>query len=214
MTARSEVVVFGAGGHAKVVADVLRSAGIAVRAFLASEAHGTIDGVPVLDEETELEGFARLPEAERPGAFVAIGDNAARSRVSAHARERGFCLVNAISPSAYLAADVTLGTGILIAPMVAINAASVIGDDVIINTGATVDHDNVIGDGAHVAPGTHLAGNVSVGERVFIGVGTAVIPRISIGADAIVGAGSVVIRDIPSRTRAWGNPAREKGSQP
>lgn len=212
MTVPSEVVVFGAGGHAKVVADVLRSAGVVVRAFLAASANESIGGVPVLDESTAVEEMAVV--GELPGAFVAIGDNSVRTRVAARVRERGFSLVNAISPTAYLAHDVVLGTGILIAPQAAINAASVIGDDVIINTGATVDHDNTISTGAHIAPGSHLAGNVSVGERSFLGVGTAVIPGITIGADAVVGAGSVVIRDIPSHARAWGNPAREKGSQP
>lgn len=212
MTVASEVVVFGAGGHAKVVADVLRSAGVVVRAFLASESGGSIDGIPVLEEGAAVDEL--VASAQLPGAIVAIGDNGVRARVAARVRERGFALVNAISPTAYLAHDVVLGSGILIAPQAAINAASVIGDDVIINTGATVDHDNRIAAGAHIAPGSHLAGNVSVGERTFLGVGTAVIPEITIGADSVIGAGSVVIRDIPPRTRAWGNPAREKGSQP
>jgi len=200
----SAVVVFGAGGHAKVVVDVLRSSGAEVLACaVPSGGAGTIAGAPVIDEDAA----DRLLD-DGAGAFVAIGDNVLRSRIADRLRGGGRQLVNAISPTAYLAEDAVLGTGVLIAPNVAINAATRIGDDVIVNTGATVDHDNVVGAAAHIAPGCHLAGDVHVGRRAFLGVGTAVIPGIRIGDDALVGAGSVVIRDVEAGARAWGNPAR------
>ncbi len=203
MTAR--VGVFGAGGHAKVVIDVLRSAGAEVVACLVPGGSGEFCGVPVIDE---ADGVATVFADGSVLAFVAIGDNAARRGLAGRLRRRGLAFANAVSPSAYLAADVALGTGILIGPNAAINTATVLGDDVIVNTGATVDHDNVIGDGVHIAPGSHLAGTVTVGDGAFLGIGTSVIPGIRIGAGAILGAGSVVIRDVPAGARAWGNPAR------
>jgi UDP-perosamine 4-acetyltransferase len=198
------VVILGAGGHAKVVIDVFRSAGIRVEKCLVPGGSGQISGVPISDEAEGIEALS----AARSRAFIAIGDNSVRLRLGRSLRERGIRFANAISPSAYLASDVRLGTGILIAPQVVVNAASDIGDDVILNTSCSIDHDSVIASGAHVAPGSHLAGNVHLGERSFLGVGTSVIPGISIGAGATVGAGSVVIRDIPADARAWGNPAR------
>jgi UDP-perosamine 4-acetyltransferase len=201
-----DVFLFGAGGHAKVVVDVLRRQGIGVVACL--EPHpgiDALDGIPVLPEE---EGLARLRAQGHERAFVAIGDNALRRRIAARARENGLTLINAISPTAIVAPDVHLGSGILLVHGAIVNAASRLGDDVIVNTGATVDHDNVLGDGAHVAPGCHLAGTVTVGSRTMIGVGTIVIPGMTIGDDVVVGAGSVVVRDLPTGVRAWGNPAR------
>lgn len=201
------VVILGAGGHAKVVIDVFRSAGIRVERCLVPGGSGEISGIPIVDE---AEGLDELRSARSHRAFIAVGDNDVRHRLGRELRSAGVEFANAISPSAYLAADVVLGTGILIAPQVVVNAASVIGNDVILNTSSSVDHDSRIGAAAHIAPGSHLAGSVQIGERSFVGVGTSVIPGISIGAGATVGAGSVVIRDIPDNAHAWGNPARLK----
>jgi UDP-perosamine 4-acetyltransferase len=199
------VVILGAGGHAKVVIDVFRSAGVPVTRCLVPGGSGSISGVPVVEES---EGLAELISTRSHRAFIAIGSNDVRRRLGLELRAAGVEFANAVSPTAYLASDVVLGTGILIAPHAVVNAASEIGDDAIVNTSASVDHDGRIGVAAHIAPGTHLAGNVQVGERAFLGVGTSVIPGISVGAGATIGAGSVVVRDIPAGARAWGNPAR------
>jgi UDP-perosamine 4-acetyltransferase len=199
------VVILGAGGHAKVVIDVFRSAGIHVERCLVPGGSGEVSGVPIVDEG---EGLHELRTRRASRAFIAIGSNDVRHRLGRELRAAGVEFANAISPTAYVASDVRLGSGILIAPQAVVNAASEIGDDVIVNTASSVDHDGRIGAAAHIAPGTRLAGNVLVGERGFLGVGTSVIPGISVGAGAMVGAGSVVIRDIPDGARAWGNPAR------
>lgn len=164
----------------------------------------SVSGVPVRDEVTALGDLLRLPSVR---GFVAIGDNAARVRVSASLRQRGLLLATAISPNAYVAPDVAVGTGVLIVHGAVVNAGTRIGDDAIVNTGATVDHDGLIGNGAHIAPGCHLAGNVTVGRLSFLGVGTVVIPGIEIGSESTLGAGSVVIRDLGDNRMAWGNPA-------
>jgi len=212
----SRVFLFGAGGHAKVVIDVLRAQGVEVEACLSPDAPAgeLLDGVPVLDE---ISGLEALLAAGRRVAFVAIGDNSVRMRVATRARARGLTLINAVSPSAIVAPDVKFGSGILVVHGAVINAATVIGDDAIVNTAASIDHDGLIGRGAHIAPGSHLAGNVTVGDGAFLGIGTVVIPGRLIGDRAVLGAGSVVIRDIAAGRRAWGNPAREQifeGGQP
>lgn len=165
-------------------------------------------GVPVLDEANDLR---RLITAGLSHAFVAIGDNAMRQRQAARARELGLTLVNAISPRAYVAPSVAMGSGILIVHGAVVNASSALGDDVIINTAASVDHDNVIGAGVHIGPGSHLAGSVTVGDGAFVGAGSVVIPGITIGSGAAVGAGSVVVRDVVPHHRSWGSPARDMG---
>lgn len=204
----SQVIVYGAGGHARVALDVLRLCGFSVLACLAPKAGRDIAGVPVFGEDVGLE-LAASRGCDR--AFVAIGDNVVRRRVAMNARKLGFEVISAVSPHAYVASDVQVGSGSLIVHGAIINSSSRIGEDVIVNTGATVDHDNDIGHGTHIAPGCHLAGNVTVGENVLIGVGTVVIPGIAVGDDAVVGAGSVVVRSVAAKARVWGNPAIERG---
>lgn len=209
MLDKDSIVIFGAGGHAKVVIDVLRSRNRPVTACLGLEPSEPVLGVPV------FAGSAAAGELLAQGitrAFVAIGDNTLRQREAERAVGLGFQLVRAISPTAYVAPSVSLGAGVLIVHGAVVNADAKIGDNVIINTGATVDHDNVIGAGVHIGPGSHLAGWVNVGAGAFVGAGAVVIPGISIGTHAVVGAGAVVVRDVVSQHRVWGNPARDKGS--
>lgn len=203
---KDHVVVLGAGGHAKVVIEILRANGETVD-YCVSGTHGaeTCVGVSV------LEGDEHLPTLRQKGycrAFVAIGSNAIRQRVADVVRRVGFQLINAISPHAIISPSVRLGVGIAIMAGAIINAASVIADLVIVNTGATIDHDCCIGRGVHIAPQCTLAGNVIVGEGAFLGTGATAIPRMQIGRRATVGAGAVVIRNIPDGAVAVGVPAR------
>jgi UDP-perosamine 4-acetyltransferase len=204
------VVLVGGGGHAKVILDLLRAAGqheIAGCASLDPNAMRDL-GIPVLGDDS------RLPAIYASGvrrAFVAIGDNRRRWRLSEELAAMGFELVNAVSPNAVLSPSVRLGAGVAVMAGVVINACSRIGNGCIINTGATVDHDCIIGNWAHIAPGANLAGCVTVGEGAFLGIGSRAIPKVSIGEWATVGAGGVVVRDLPAGVTAIGVPAKVKG---
>jgi sugar O-acyltransferase (sialic acid O-acetyltransferase NeuD family) len=204
------VVVVGAGGHGRVVLDVLVQAGRhRVVGFLDSNdalRGRRVDGVPVLGD------IAVLPEiaAEHgiAGAIVAIGDNGVRRSFAERIEDMGIALINAIHPSANLARNVTLGRNIVIAAGALVCAHCQIGDSVILNTGCIVDHESMIGTAAHLCPGARLAGRVAVESGAFIGIGATVIQNIRIGCEAIVGAGAVVIRDVPSMATVVGVPAR------
>lgn len=203
---KENVIVLGAGGHAKVVIEILQANGETVD-YCVSGTRGpdTCAGVSV------LEGDAHLPLLRQRGycrAFVAIGSNAIRQRMAAVVRRVGFQLINAISPHAIISPSVRLGGGIAVMAGAVINAASVIDDLVIINTGATIDHDCHIATGVHIGPQCALAGNVTVGEGTFLGTGAKAIPGIQIGRRGTVGAGAVVIRNIPDGAVAVGVPAR------
>lgn len=201
----SDVVVVGAGGHAKVIIDLLRSSGHRVIGCTSAEGSGTVNGTPILGEDVIL---PRLRDDGIRHAFVALGDNRLRLRVGAKVREMGFELVNAVGRSAVISPSVTLGTGCAIMEGAIVNADSHIGSLAIVNTNASIDHDGRLADGVHVAPGGALAGCVSVGEGAFLGTGVRVIPRVSIGDYATIGAGAVVIRDVPAHTLCVGVPAR------
>lgn len=206
----NRIVVVGAGGHARVVADVIRLTG-------AFELHGFLDTEnaerrgEAYEGSHVLGGHEIIAELKRDGvahAAVAIGDNHARLRIGGELEQLGFVLPALAHPAATIAANVHLGAGCVVFAGAIINPATRIGRLAIINTAASVDHDCTIGDGAHIGPGVHLAGWVTVEEAALVGVGAAVRPRISIGRDAIVGAGAAVIGDVAPGTTVAGVPAR------
>lgn len=202
-----KTLIIGAGGHAKVVIDLFRAAGLHdIVGLIDSGAPGTlVNGVPVIGGDGDL---ARLLAEGIGHAHVAIGNNRTRLRIARALQGQGFVLANAVSPSAVLSASVVLGEGIAVMAGAVVNAESRLGDACILNTRASLDHDGSIGEGAHVAPGCALAGNVSIGRLAFLGVGTSVIPGIEIGEEAIIGAGSCVVRPIPAHAKAFGVPAK------
>lgn len=203
---KESVIVLGAGGHAKVVIEILRAVGYQVSYCVGgADSPDECMGVPVLHGDEHLHA---LRHSGYSLLFPAIGSNERRERAAAHAVNLGYQLVNAISPHAIISPSIVLGKGIAIMSGAVINAQSTIEDLAIINTGATVDHDCHIGFCAHVAPQCALAGNVTIGPQAFVGIGTSIIPNKTIGNQSIIGAGSVVISDIPSSLTALGNPAK------
>jgi UDP-N-acetylbacillosamine N-acetyltransferase len=204
------MVVLGAGGHARVVADVLRLTGRYEIAGYLDEVNPDRWGSEFCGNKI-IGGLDQLSALRSRGvrrAFVAVGDCAARLRLALAAEETGLDCPVLRHPNSVVASDVDPGRGSLLVAGAIINAGSRIGAHVIVNTAATVDHDCTIGDGAHVCPGVHLAGHVVVGHSAWIGIGAIVLNGVRIGAGSTIGAGSVVIRDVPEGVVAFGNPAR------
>jgi UDP-perosamine 4-acetyltransferase len=209
---REQVVILGAGGHAKVIVEILESRDdVMLAGYLSLGGEGEpLCGVQHLGDDSSL------PDLYRQGvrsAFVAIGDNSRRKERTAALDRIGYRVINAISPRASISRYATLGVGIAAMPGAVVNAAATLRDGVILNTNASVDHDCVIGGFAHVGPGSALAAGVELGEGAILGTGTCVIPRVIIGAWTVVGAGSVVIRDLPGGVIAFGSPARPRNGK-
>jgi sugar O-acyltransferase (sialic acid O-acetyltransferase NeuD family) len=208
------VVGFGAGGHAKVVIEILRS-------MQEYEIVGLLDtqkdlwstrvlGVEVLGDDSLM---AELKQRGISHAFIGIGtvgDTQPRRQLYEKVAGFGFQLVPAIHSVAVVSSSATIGVGPTIMAGAIVNANAVIGNNVIVNTGAIVDHDCVIGDHTHIATGARLAGGVQVGTGSHIGIGAVVRQEIRIGEGAIVGAGAVVVHDVPPGTTVMGVPARLK----
>lgn len=198
------VLILGAGGHAKVVADILLSQGLEVTGYLDDDPQTWNTkplNVPVLGSSDTF------PELAQHRIVIGIGSNAIRQRLAAQLGEdMRWC--NALHPRAIIAESVKLGLGVVVAAGAIINPDTVIGDHVIINTAASVDHDCEVGAFCHIGPGTHLGGGVKVGQGTLIGIGATVHPYCTIGKNVIVGAGAVVVNDIPDNITVVGVPAR------
>lgn len=203
-----QLVIFGAGGHAKVVVDAIERQGRYEIAFLADAAVDrvgmTVAGYSVIGEE---EGFSAPSKGIRH-AIIAIGNNEARKRVAEVATSAGFDLVTVIHPAAVTAPTARIGVGTLVMPGCVINADAYVGNNVIVNTGAVVEHDCVVGDDVHIAPNATLCGGVQVGPLSLVGAGATVLVGVRVGAGAVIGAGSTVLYDVPDGKCAVGTPCR------
>lgn len=210
MSAERKLVIWGAAGHAAVVADVVRSQGrYEVAGFLddlSPDRKGTLFcEAPVLGTRAELDTLLRSGVDHLIPGF---GDCEGRISVSEFASRKGFEIATAIHPGATVASDVKVDEGSVVVAGAVINACARIGSNVIVNTCASVDHHCVLEDGVHIGPGAHLAGSVRVGRAAWIGIGAVVVDGVRVGAGSVVGAGAVVVRDVPEGVVAYGVPAR------
>jgi len=201
------VCIYGAGGHARVIVDILISERKKVLGF--------IDDDPAKWGKNnfgyEVIGYdAFLEQREGMGFWViiGIGDHVVRKRVAANMEIAGKAQFDtAVHSSAVIGINTSIGQGTVVMAGAVINCGSTIGQHVIINTGASIDHDCKIDEFVHVSPGAHLGGGVVIGAGSWIGLGALIINNCRIGRNAIVGIGAVVIRDIPDSCVVAGNPA-------
>lgn len=206
---KKKLAIWGASGHALVVAEM-------VRLQKEYELVGFLDdtnierknkqflGLPVYDGEQ----LDELKDLGVNNMILGFGDCQARLKLHSVAKEKGFSFITAIHPNAVVSQNVEIGEGSVIAAGAVVNPGSKIGCNVIVNTCASVDHECVVKDGAHVCPGVHLGGRVTIGRGTWIGIGTTVTERVKIGDHSIIGAGSLVLRDTPSKAVAYGVPAK------
>ncbi len=204
-----DCVIVGAGGHGRVVLDIIRQQGrYRAVGFLDSDPdlRGTSnDGIEVLGS------LQLLPSLQRRGVhqvIIAIGDNRTRRCFAEQARDSGLQLINAIHPSANIAESAALGCGVVVAAGALVCAHCRIGDCCILNTGCLIDHESVIGPASHICPGVRIAGRVVVESGAFVGIGATVIQHVRIGRDAVVGAGAVVLDAVAAEQTVVGLPAR------
>lgn len=202
----TDVVIFGAGGHAKVVIDTCRSSGIwRPVACIGESLWKELDGVPVEAES----GAPQWIERGISHAVVAIGNNRIRERVGDEALRAGFQLVTVVSPFAYVSRTAVLGAGTVVMAGAVVQTEALLGDMCIVNSGASIDHECRLGRAVHAAPHSTICGNVVTGDRAWIGAGSTVIEGVQIADDVFVAAGAAVVCDISQAgARVGGVPAK------
>ena len=196
-----KLVIIGASGHGKVIADIELMCGYADILFL--------DDNPAV---SQCAGFPVVGTSSMAGKLggrcdyvVAIGNPMARERIQESIDGK---LVTLVHPNATIGRCVEIGEGTVVMAGAVVNSDTVIGKGVIVNTCASVDHDCRIANYVHVSVGAHVAGTVDIHERTWLGIGSCVTNNVSICSDCMVGAGAVVVRDIDVSGTYVGIPAR------
>lgn len=202
-----DLIVIGAGGHGKVVAETAEAVG------RWRDIRFMDDRFPGLQSASDwkVEGTARAWrnfDVSFVDLLVAVGDCVTRCVISKEIRGAGFNMPVLVHPAAWVSPRATVGSGTVVFAGGMINVDAQLGRSVIVNTGATVDHDCVIEDGAHICPGAHLAANVRVGEVSWIGIGASIRQNLNIGSGVTVGSGAAVVTDVPDGMTVMGVPAR------
>lgn len=185
------VIIIGAGGHAKVIADIVEKSGDNVIGFL--DDNEEIQKNVIYKDKCVIGTCNDIEKYKNEYFIIGIGSNNVRKIISEKYDLKWY---TAIHPEAIIANCVKIGEGSVITAGAIIGPSTNVGKHVIINTKASVDHDNVISDFVHISPGATLAGTVTVKELTWICAGATVINNIIIEKNNIIGAGSVVIRDV------------------
>lgn len=205
------VIVLGAGGHAKVLIDILKLKAIDIIGITIRNKQDMDDyfcGIKLLGTDDEVLHYP--PEKVLlVNGIGSILSTLNRKELFIHLKNKGYHFETVIHPSAIISSDVILSEGVQIMAGAILQPGTVIGSNTIINTKASIDHDCHIGEHVHIAPGVTISGGVQVDNGVHIGTGAAIIQGIRIGTNSLIGAGAVVINNITDHVTALGVPAKE-----
>lgn len=199
------LIIIGASGHGKVVADAAEKTGKYHQILFLDDAElKECAGYPVAGSVSDARLYYNDSEF-----IVAIGNPCIREKIQERLLADEAHLATIIHPSVIIGKGVVIGSGTVLLAGSIVNADSKIGNGCILNTAASIDHDCVVEDYAHVSVGAHLAGTVKIGKRTWVGIGASVSNNLEICDDCMIGAGAVVVRTIMKKGTYVGIPARE-----
>ena len=196
---QNKVGIFGCGGHARSVADVVLSNQPKAKIIFvdsAAKEGEKILGFPVqkmLKEKTSLN-------------YCAIGDNLTRKKCF-----EKYSFSTLISKDSYLGQACQIGKGTFVAHHAHIGPCARIGKGCIINTASVIEHEVEVGDFSHISVNATLCGRVKIGSNVFVGAGSVIRDKVHICDNVIIGCGSVVVKDITESGVYVGCPAKKLG---
>lgn len=203
------VLIVGAGGHGRVLADLAFCLGRQVLGFLDrdTQLHGkVIDGVNVIGSDECLSDYPTRSVLLVNGIGSIVNSDARREAYT-RLRSLGYQFDVLCHPGAIVGRSVTLAQGAQVMAGCIVQCGAQIGENSILNSGVIVEHDSVVGAHSHLAPRAVVCGGVRIGERCHIGVGAVVVQGLVVGDGALIAAGAVVVKGVPSGTRVAGVPA-------
>jgi sugar O-acyltransferase (sialic acid O-acetyltransferase NeuD family) len=203
-----DLLILGAGGNSREVAEAAQDLGWNVLGFLDDDVkkHGlSIDKIPVLGPIVTLHDYdakciCTLGTWRRPAIRQIVCD-----RIGPVNPQRWATIIH---PSAQIARSARIGVGCVILSGVTVGAGAIINDHVFILQQASISHDCLVEDYATITSGARLAGGVHLERAAYIGMGSTILNDVVIGAEAVVGLGAVAVKNVPTGATVVGNPAK------
>lgn len=201
-----EIMILGAGGHAKVVIDILSAQNKKIKGLLDDDE--SLLGDKVMGEEiiNTIGDLNEYSEQEYQ-TIISIGSPSLRSDIYREVKAMEYEFSRAIHPGASISEFSSIEEGAVVNTGVSIHPDVEIKHNVILGMNATVSHDTVVEPHCHISPGVSITGNSYIGEGADLGTGCVILPGCSVGDNAVIGAGAVVTEDIPLNSTAVGVPA-------
>ena len=208
-----KIVLVGAGGHCKVIIDIIKSAskydivGVTDKAYDYGEEKLVLD-IPIIGDDSILE---ELYNTGVKNAFVCIGalqNIVVRDKIYIKLKTIGFNIPVLIHKDAMVSPYANIAFGTCVMAGAIINPGAFIGENCIVNTGAVIEHDCKVRRNTHISPKACIAGGVNVGQNTHVGMGSSIIQAVHIGNNVIIGAGAVVIENIVDNVVAVGIPSK------
>lgn len=199
----NRLIIIGAGGHGKVIADNALKNGYKNICFLDDNTTGDVMGFPIIGTSSKIVSL----DDGNTDFIIGIGNNAVRKEI---AEKNQVNWVSIVHPSAQISFNVKIGKGTVVMANAVINVCTAVGEHCIINTSAVVEHDNVVEDYVHISPKASLGGSVHIGANTHIGIGATVKNNVDVCDGCVIGAGAVVLKNIIDSGIYIGVPARIK----
>jgi sugar O-acyltransferase (sialic acid O-acetyltransferase NeuD family) len=199
------LLILGAGGHGRVIADIALATGVWNTVEFYDEQYPDFSVAKQYLVAGNIEDL--LNKHQGNDVVIGIGDNQARARIHRLLEQHNIQPVSVIHPSAIVSESAEVKAGTVVMPGAIINCNSVVGRSCIVNSGAVIEHDCVLGEFVHISPNATLAGGVEIGSSSWVGMGSCIRQQIRVGDNVIVGAGAVVVQDISSNQVVAGVPA-------
>lgn len=194
------ISIIGAGGHSKVIIDIIRELGnYNIVGIYDDNKTGYFSGIKILGKISEINNITDY-------FIIGIGNDKIRKKIAEEYNQLKWATL--IHPKTIIAKTATIKEGSIVCAGAIIQTEVEVGKHCIINTNCSIDHESTIEDYCSICPSSTICGQVKVGESSFIGANSTIIQTIKIGKECIIGAGSVVIQNIPNSSKAVGNPAR------
>ena len=145
------LIILGAGGHGKVVADIAQQTNKYENIFFLDDKSKEKNILGKCEEYLKF-------KSENIEMYPAFGNNNLRIEWEEKLEKAGVKLAKIIHPLAYISPLAKIEDGCVIMPYAIINTDVKIDKGCIINCGAIVDHDCILNKGCHLAPGSIVKG--------------------------------------------------------
>jgi sugar O-acyltransferase (sialic acid O-acetyltransferase NeuD family) len=195
------IIIFGAGGHTKVIIDLIRELNIHnIIGIYDDNKEGYFDGIPIIgkiDENVNLHYDEYI---------IGVGNDNIRKKICMTYSNLNWATLR--HPRCIISKNANIESGTVVFAGAVIQTGVSIGKQCIINTNCNIDHESYIANFTSICPGVTICGNVAIGELTFIGANSTIIQGKTIGNNCIIGAGTVVIKTVDDNNKIVGNPGR------